>query len=106
MKVLLDEHLPPALRAELPGHDVFTVRYMRWDGLKNGELIAEAAASGFEVLLTMDANIPYQQNPWKLPLSVVVVTADVNDMAHLRPLVPEILKTLATLTPRSVAFVK
>jgi hypothetical protein len=79
---------------------------MRWDGLKNGELMAEAAASGFEVLLTMDANIPYQQNRATLPLSVVVISADVNDLAHLRPLVPEVFKTLATMTPRSVAFVK
>jgi hypothetical protein len=62
MKVLLDENLPHDFRHEIAGHDVFTVDFLGWSGLKNGELLAQAAASGFDALLTMDSGVPYQQN--------------------------------------------
>jgi hypothetical protein len=60
MKVLLDENLPHALRRELPGHEVFTVQYLGWSGVKNGALLLQAAASGFDVMVTMDSGVPYQ----------------------------------------------
>ncbi len=62
MKVLLDEQLPHRLRKHLGAHDVFTVDYMGWAGLKNGELLGVAEADGFEVFLTGDKNLSYQQN--------------------------------------------
>ena len=59
MKVLLDENLPHRLRLFLPGHDVFTVDYLRWKGIQNGRLLALAAANGFDAMLTMDDGIAY-----------------------------------------------
>jgi hypothetical protein len=97
MKVLLDENLPHALRQELPGHDVFTVTYMRWSGKKNGELLALAASQGFDVVLTMDSGIRYQQNVGKLPVTVIVLAAPSNDIDDLRPLLPTLLATLTNL---------
>lgn len=47
MKLLLDENLPHDLRAKLVGHEVFTVAYMKWSGLENGELLSAAAGCGF-----------------------------------------------------------
>lgn len=61
MRVLLDEHLPLDLAAELVGHEVSTVRDEGWTGMKNGELLATAAAAGFEVLVTNDRGIEHQQ---------------------------------------------
>ena len=62
MKLLLDENLPHQVRLELPGHDVFTVAYMGWGGVENGELLRQAAAAGFDALLTNDRGLEYQQN--------------------------------------------
>ena len=62
MKVLLDENLPHRLRHRLGSHEVSTVSYMGWAGLKNGELLKAAEAAGFEVLVTGDQTLPYEQN--------------------------------------------
>lgn len=67
MKVLLDENLPHELRRELSGHEVFTVQYMGWSGVKNGLLLGRAAKAGFDVMVTMDSGVPYQQNLALLP---------------------------------------
>ena len=66
MRILLDESLPIELQSELPDHDTRTVQAMGWSGLKNGELLARAADL-FEVFLTVDQNLPHQQNLRKLP---------------------------------------
>jgi hypothetical protein len=60
MRVLLDECVPRALRKELPGHEVKTVAEAGWAGVKNGELL-ELAARQFDVFLTVDRNLEYQQ---------------------------------------------
>ena len=106
MKVLLDENLPHALRHELPGHDVFTVHYPRWDGTKNGLLLRNAAAAGFDAMITMDSGINYQQNLATLPLAIVVLEALSNDVDDLRPLLPKLNAQLPTLTKNSVTRVK
>ena len=62
MRVLLDECLPRRLRSQFTGHDVHTVPEMGWAGKKNGELLALMATGGFEVLLTVDQNLRYQEN--------------------------------------------
>ena len=60
MKVLLDENLPHRLRNHLGSHDVFTVRYQGWSGLKNGELLRAAENDGFDVFLTGDQTLSYE----------------------------------------------
>ena len=105
MKVLLDENLPHDLRLEISGHDVFTVQYLGWSGVKNGDLLARAAAAGFEVLLTMDSGVPYQQNIATLPLAVVVLKAASNDLDDLRPLVPALLEALRKLKSKAVVWI-
>ena len=61
MKVILDEDLAHVLRLHLPGHDVFTVAYVGWGGLRNGELLKTAEAGGFEVFVTGDQSMRYEQ---------------------------------------------
>jgi hypothetical protein len=102
MKVLLDENLPHALRHELPGHEVFTVQYMGWSGLKNGRLLAQAAAAGFNATVTMDSGVPYQQNLATLPLTVIVLFAASNDMEDLQPLLPDLREAIAHSKAKSV----
>jgi len=105
MKLLLDENLPHQLRHELPGHDCSTVAYMGWAGVENGALLACAAQGGFEALLTKDAGLKYEQNLVNLPLAVLVIRADSNDIDDIRPLVPAILSALNSLPPKRITFV-
>lgn len=105
MKILLDENLPQEFRHQLVGHEVFSVGYMRWTGVKNGDLLTRAAQDGFDALVTMDNGVAYQQNPGSLPLSVAILSAPTNDIGDLVPLVPSLLRCLITLSPRTIARV-
>ena len=62
MKILLDECVPAQIRNALAGHDVITVQMQGWTGIKNGALLAEAEAAGFDLLILADKNLRYQQN--------------------------------------------
>ena len=104
MRILLDESLPIELASELSGHDVISVQKMAWSGLKNGELLARAS-SQFDVILTADQNLPYQQNLDKLPIAVVVIAARNNRIEALRVLVPRLLAALSSIQPRTLIHV-
>ena len=101
MRILLDEDLPHRIAALLDGHDVSTVQHRGWTGTKNGKLLALAAAE-FDVFLTMDRNLEFQQNLSSLPIAVLIVEAISNRMDQLVPLVPRILKELNHIRPKSL----
>ena len=101
MRILLDEDLPRRLGALLIGHQVSTVQRSGWAGIKNGKLLGLAAAE-FDVFLTMDQNLEFQQNLTTLPIAVLVVEAVSNRMEDLVPLVPGILKELNNIPPKSL----
>lgn len=61
MKLLLDENLPKRLKTDFPNHEVFTIREMGWNGVKNGPLLQLMLDNGFRVLLTFDKNLQHQQ---------------------------------------------
>ena len=98
MRILLDESLPRRLARELSGHEVQSVQSRGWAGLTNGQLLRVASAE-FQVLLTGDQNLEYQQNIADLAIAVVVLLAVNNRIETLRSLVPEVLKVLATIRP-------
>ncbi|TAN55040.1 MAG: hypothetical protein EPN19_03980 [Betaproteobacteria bacterium] len=100
MRLLLDESVPKRLRQHLPGHDVKTVVEMGWSGVKNGALLA-LAAEDFDAFVTVDRNLPYQQKLASLPVAVVVLRANSNELLQLLPLLPKLEEALATLRPRS-----
>jgi hypothetical protein len=101
MRILLDESLPSELKTELLGHDVLTVQEAGWSGLSNGELLARAAGK-FDVFVTADQNLQYQQNLAALPVAVVVLVARSNRMQDLRPLLPDLLSRLPKLPARAL----
>jgi hypothetical protein len=105
MRVLLDECFPRSLRVELPGHEVTTVAEAGWAGVKNGALL-QLAATRFEVLLTVDRNLEYQQNYCGLTIAVIVVDAPNNDVEVLRPLMPKVLEALPMAEPGLVTHVQ
>jgi predicted nuclease of predicted toxin-antitoxin system len=104
MKVLLDECVPRRLGKELTGHEVSTVPQMGWGGITNGKLL-DLARGKFDVLVTIDSNLPFQQNRATLPVSVVVLRARSNKLARLLPLVPAVLTALATVKPGELIVV-
>lgn len=81
-RVLLDENLPRGVAQLIEGHEVRHVTRIGWDGLENGDLIAAAERSGFEVLVTADRNLRYQQNLTGRQLALVVLST--NRWADLR----------------------
>jgi hypothetical protein len=105
MKLLLDENLPHQLRTEVAGHDVFTVAFMGWSGVENGELLAKAAEAGFDALITNDRGLEYEQNPATLPLAVVVLLVHSNTIEMIRPLYVELEAALNSLAPRTLVKV-
>ncbi|HUP53076.1 MAG TPA: DUF5615 family PIN-like protein [Longimicrobiales bacterium] len=104
MRVLLDENLPHDLADLLVGHDPNTVAGLGWAGIQNGELLRRAA-SAHDAFLTMDRRLPHQQRVDHLPFAIIVIVAPTNRMAHLRPLVPDILRALDSAQPGVVTTV-
>jgi predicted nuclease of predicted toxin-antitoxin system len=99
VKILFDHCVPRTLRRELPSHDITTARDLRWEGLKNGKLLEEAQAAGFDVLLTVDQNLRYQQNLTDWAIAVIVMIANGVTVEDLRPLLPAVEETLALVQP-------
>jgi hypothetical protein len=100
--LLLDESLPRVLARDLPGHEVSTVQALGWSGTANGDLLSRAAESGFDVFLTPDKGLEFEQNPQTLPLTVVILRARSNRLEDLRPLIPEALERLRWAMPRQL----
>ena len=75
MKALLDENMPHKLRMSLAHHAAATVGFKGWNGLKNGELIKAAEDAGFEVLVTGDKSLTYQQNLADRRIAIVTLSA-------------------------------
>jgi predicted nuclease of predicted toxin-antitoxin system len=99
VKVLLDEDLDHRLRKMLAPHDLFTVRYLGWAGLKNGELLSIAERNGVEVFLTGDQGLKYQQNLLRRQIAIVVLSA--TNWPIVRQHVEKILAAIALATPGS-----
>lgn len=104
MRVLLDECLPRRLKRELVGHDARTVPEMGWASKRNGELVA-LATDKFDIFLTVDRNLSYQQDVSDFDIAVVVWVARSNTIDELRPLVPQVLESFATAKRRAVTMV-
>ena len=96
MKVLLDECVNQRLARDYIGHEVSTVEQMGWKSKENGELLA-LAAKAFDVFVTTDRNLSFQQNVQNLGIAVVVMTAHTNRLADLRRIVPALLKVMPFL---------
>jgi hypothetical protein len=104
MRVLLDECVPRGLRRELIGHDVKAVAEMGWAGVRNGELL-QLAAKQFELFLTIDRSLEYQQSFAGLTLAVIVIHTTSNDIAVLRPLMSAVLAAIPETRPGVVTHV-
>ena len=93
VNILLDECVPKRLARCLAGHTVNTVPQMGWATIKNGRLLA-LSEGHFDVFLTVDRNLSFQQHMPKFQIAVLVVRCASNRFRDLQPLVPAILAAL------------
>jgi hypothetical protein len=106
MRLLIDECIDQRLRLLFPTHDCQTAGFAKLAGLKNGRLIDAAEAAGFDVLITVDQNIPDQQNLIGRTISVLILCAPSNRLRDLEPLVPEARSTLSAINPGQVLRIR
>jgi len=91
--VLLDECVDRRLAGDIHGHDVQTVPEAGWAGLTNGDLLGRAQ-DAFDVFVTVDRKLPFQQDLSRFSLAVIVLRARSNRVTHLRALIPQLLAAL------------
>lgn len=105
MKLLLDECIPRKLKDKFSSHACHSVHEEGWAGKKNGKLLSLAEKVAFQVFLTLDRGIEYQQNLQSRSIAVVLIRRKSNRLADLLPHVPEILRVLAAIQPGQLAKV-
>ena len=101
MRILLDECVPARLADDLLGHEVRTVPDIGWASQENGALLALAEGQ-FDVFLTTDQRISYQQAVSKFTIALVVLVARRNKIEFLQPLLPEIRRVLGNVKVSTV----
>ena len=95
MKILFDQGTPVPLRAFLADHTVDTAFELGWSALRNGELLAAAEKSGYQLLVTTDQNLKHQQNLRNKKLAVLVLLS--TSWRRLHPHAPKIAETIAMM---------
>ncbi len=100
MRILLDECLPGKLKGLLQGYDVRTVREMGWSGFLNGDLMKAAIEGGFNVFITADKNLRYQQNIANYDISIILLSLLINKLERIKPMIPELVEILPKIEKR------
>ena len=107
MKILLDENIDVRFKDYFSStnHEIYTVRDMHWNGIKNGILLELLKEHDFDCWIVVDKNIPYQQNISKLPCAVVVLDVFRNTLDHIVQLIPDLLMAVESITKNEVIIV-
>ena len=103
MRILFDQATPVPLRRYLKGHDVFTAAQQGWDRLRNGDLLKAAEDEGFEVLVTTDKNMRYQENLSTRKIAIVVLGK--GNWPLVEPHAQRVVAAVNTASPGSYAEV-
>ena len=104
MRVLFDHNVPHKLRHFLVSYDISTADEMGWAELENGELLGSAEEAGFEVMITGDKNLSYQQNLSHRTLAIIVLSTNNWNVVKLNS--EAVLNALSVAAPRSFQVVK
>jgi hypothetical protein len=104
VRVFVDECVDWRLARNIVGHEVKTARQMGWSAIENGELLALAARE-FDVFVTVDRNLSFQQHLPAFTIAVIVLRAISNRLADLQPLVPQLLTSIPAAERGAVTYV-
>ncbi len=106
MKILLDECVTKKVKRLLPDFTVVTIGEMNWKGLKNGTLINQAEEEHFDILLTIDKNICYQQNISKYNIAIVVLNTNNSNIEVLQEYIPNFINQINGFEKRKFYIVE
>jgi predicted nuclease of predicted toxin-antitoxin system len=105
MRILLDENLPRQLKQHFTADiEALTVQERGWSGTKNSELL-RLAAEEFDVFLTMDRGVEFQQRVENLSIAILIIRAPSKRFEDLQPLIPEVREALKGIQPGQVTRV-
>lgn len=97
MKILLDENIDVRFKKDFPqAFDVFTVKDIGWNGIKNGRLIQLITENEFDFWIVVDKNIPFQQNLKTLSFTIIILDVFRNTLERMQKLIPQLLEALNT----------
>src|SRR5271163_1553246 len=102
MRVLLDECIDERFRNYLPGHDCQSARYAQLAGLKNGDLLTAAETGKFDVFLTVDQGIEYQQNLAGRSIGIIIFRTKSNRLKDLLPHAAVCLAHIESIQPAQI----
>lgn len=105
MRVLIDECVDPRVKLLLGGHEVATVHEQGWDTLEDGPLLT-VAQKEFDVLLTIDGSIEFQQSLAKFQIGLIVVHVPKNQIAHYRLIEKELLSAIELAHPGAAIHIR
>ena len=96
MRILLDENIPKRLKFDFPVDDeVRTVQELNWQGKKNGELLGLITFAGFDLFITLDKNLRFQQNLERFSIQIIILDALDSRYITLQPLIIKVTRTLS-----------
>ena len=98
-KLLLDECIPRKFKSHFSEYDCLTVPEAGWAGKKNGELLSLAENAAFQVFVSLDQGLEFQQNLMGRNIAVILLRAKSNRLADLIPLAEKILMSLSSIQP-------
>jgi predicted nuclease of predicted toxin-antitoxin system len=107
-KLLLDENLPVRLKFDFPeDKEILTVNDMKWNSMKNGELLKAMEINNFDVLISSDQNLIYQQNINKYSMNFIIIKAPDNRYETVSPLIPKVISKIKSgLTEKVTIIIK
>jgi predicted nuclease of predicted toxin-antitoxin system len=106
MKILLDECITKRLKPYLSDFEVYTVTEMKWNGIKNGNLMSLCVDNDFDLLLTIDKNLMFQQNLDKYKLTIVVLNSLTSKIEELVLFLPSFKAQVDKLEKRKAYIIE
>jgi hypothetical protein len=104
VKVFLDECINWRLARGLVGHDVKTAQQTGWTAVRNGALLT-LASQHFDVFVTLDRSLSFQQKLDSFSIAVVVLKARTSRLIDLKPLIPDLLAAIQSAQPGAAKFI-
>ncbi|MEN9548981.1 MAG: hypothetical protein RIR12_1572 [Bacteroidota bacterium] len=105
MKILLDECVTKRLKNHLTEFDVFTIRELDLSGIKNGKLMTYCVENNFDILLTIDKNLMYQQNLDKYPVTIAILNCVTSKIEELSTFLPSFKSQVEKLEKHQAYFI-
>ncbi|PSQ74758.1 MAG: hypothetical protein BRD34_00030 [Bacteroidetes bacterium QH_6_64_77] len=95
MKILLDHNIPHELRPLFPeDHDVYTTQYLGWSGYEDDQLLEAAVEASFSVVITLDRNLPHQQDLRAYDIGIIVLAVHPVTASHLEEQLDRVIEAL------------